>query len=185
MLAAECRELAAIPLGREEPDCGGPCAVGGGCDGGKKKPKTRTVFPELNLWSAPAETWELPAEGMALIRYKVVAKEKRDFINSEGEPEVKHSITFQVQELEPVESKGKGKGKGAATFAELAAACRELRLRDEDGVFVPSAMGAADPRLHAAAYDLPGRRKAGEKEKAGAEAVLERLLLRKRTMPES
>lgn len=66
--------------------------------------------------------------------------------------------------------------QGVLEMSDLAAECRELRLRDEQGEFVPSSAGAADPRLHAAAYELPGQKKV---KKRGAAGAWERLLLRK------
>jgi hypothetical protein len=41
-------------------------------------------------------------------------------------------------------------------LSDLVTEYRELRLRDENGVFVPSSAGLANPALHAAAYDPPG-----------------------------
>jgi hypothetical protein len=62
-------------------------------------------------------------------------------------------------------------------FSELIDRCRELRLRAEDGSFVPNSAGAADPMAHAAAYEPVGKKGvvAPQKKRKGAAAYLARV----------
>mgnify|MGYP000851781333 FL=1 len=155
--AASVRRDLGIDLGRQVTDWSSEtCAVP------SPPKKMKTEYPRLHLYDAPEATWEMPGEGTALITYRVTSREKREE-EENGVKKMKHSIGLEIIDIDPkVKGKGKKKGEdnagedGVMDFGSLLSWCRELRLRDENGVFVPSSAGLADPAPHAAAYDPPG-----------------------------
>jgi hypothetical protein len=177
-LAERCRQLAAIDLGRQVPDYS--LQMNSALVKPESKLPKRTDYPSLMLWEAPEATWEMPGEGKAVVTYRVVSREKRES-REEGKAVTKHSLTLEIQDIEPMEKKGKSKGSGVSAkgmdLGAVVAVCRELRLRAEDGSFVPNSAGAADPMAHAAAYEPVGKKGvvAPQKKRKGAAAYLARV----------
>lgn len=176
-MEAVARALASIDLGREVPDY----SAGFGLVNPLPEAKlpTRVDYPSLHLWEAPAETWDLPEEGKAIIDYRVTGREKRE-VFEKGKRVIRHSVTIEVREMEAIEDEDEDvgddeeEGGGVKSFGAVVARCRELRMRDENGVFVPAAAGATDPMAHAAAYDVKKGKKKKPEGGGGAAAWLRR-----------